>query len=167
MKRSGLFPARRFVAAVAFAATLVPAQAAEVLGANDQPVHDAARLGSGAEVQAILKATPPARDARTLNGTTPLHLAATNPDISALKVLIASGADVNARNNEGVTPLHMAAYTLRAEHAQILLEAGADPGIKTHNGRDALSMARKNMANEVAGVISLWILKGCKPRVPC
>jgi hypothetical protein len=61
----------------------------------------------------------------------------------------------------------MAANTLRASHAQILLEAGADPSIKTHAGRDALSMARKSMANEVPGVISLWILKGRKAGQPC
>jgi ankyrin repeat protein len=140
---------------------------AQMLGANDQPIHDAARIGTGAEVEAILKATPAARDARTGLGSTPLHLAATNPDTSAMKVLIAAGADVNARDADGATPLHMAAYTLRATHAQILLEAGADPNIKTHAGRDALSMARKNMANEVAGVISLWILKGCKAGKPC
>jgi len=95
---------------------------AQVLGANDQPIHDAARLGSGAQVQTILKATPAARDARTALGSTPLHLAATNPDSSS---------------------------------------------IKTHAGRDPMSMARKNMANEVAGVISLWVLKGCKAGKPC
>jgi ankyrin repeat protein len=140
---------------------------AQVLGANDKPIHDAARLGSGAAVQAILSASPGERDARTGMGSTPLHLAATNPDISALKVLIAAGADVNARDGDGATPLHMAAYTLRAAHAQSLLEAGADTTLKTNAGRDALSMARKNMANEVAGVISLWILKGCKAGKPC
>lgn len=140
---------------------------AQVLGANDKPIHDAARIGSGTEVQAILSASPAERDARTGMGSTPLHLAATNPDISALKVLIAAGADVNARDGDGATPLHMAAYTLRAAHAQLLLEAGADTTVKTHAGRDPLSMARKNMANEVAGVISLWILKGCKAGKPC
>lgn len=140
---------------------------AQVLGANDKPIHDAARLGSGAEVRAILSASPADRDARTGLGSTPLHLAATNPDVSALKVLIAAGADVNARDNDGATPLHMAAYTLRAANAQLLLEAGADTTVKTNAGRDPLSMARKNMANEVAGVISLWILKGCKAGKPC
>lgn len=144
----------------------LPARA-DTLGANDQPIHDAARIGTGAEVSAILKATPVARDARTGLGSTPLHLAATNPDTSALKTLIAAGADVNARTNDGTTPLHMAAYTQHAEHARLLLEAGADVTIKTHAGRDALSMARKNMANEVAGVISLWVLKGCKAGKPC
>ncbi len=140
---------------------------AQMLGANDQPIHDTARLGTGAQIQAILKANPSARDVRTGLGSTPVHLAATNPDISVLKALIAAGADVNAKDNEGVTPLHLAAYTQRASHAQVLLEAGADPTVKSHAGRDALSMARKAMANEAAGVISLWILKGCKAGKPC
>jgi ankyrin repeat protein len=158
---------RRGVAALLACLVLALPVCAQVLGANDQPIHDAARLGSGAQVQTILKATPAARDARTALGSTPLHLAATNPDSSALKALLAAGADVNARDNDGATPLHMAAYTLRSANAQLLLEGGADVNIKTHAGRDPMSMARKNMANEVAGVISLWVLKGCKAGKPC
>lgn len=140
---------------------------AETLGANDQPIHDAARIGNGKEVAALLKVQPLARDTRTSQGSTPLHLAATNPDISSLKALIAAGADPNARDGEGATPLHMAAYTQNAKHAQLLLEAGADPQAKTNAGRDPTSMARKVMANEAAGVISLWILKGCQPKKVC
>jgi hypothetical protein len=30
-----------------------------------------------------------------------------------------------------------------------------------------LSMARKVRADELAGIISLWILKGCQPGKPC
>lgn len=149
------------------ALAVVPAARGQVLGAHDQPIHDAARLGTGAEVQAILKANPAARDARTILGVTPLHLAATNPDVSALKALIAAGADANAKDNDGLTPLHMAAYTQRAPNAQLLLDAGADPTVKSHAGRDPLSMARKAMAHEVAGIVSLWILKGCKAGKPC
>jgi ankyrin repeat protein len=145
----------------------LPLQAEQVLGANDQPIHDAARLGSGKDVSAILKTQPAARDVRTAQGSTPLHLAATNPDISALKALLAAGADSNARDGDGATPLHMAAYTQNARHAQLLLEAGADPYAKTNAGRDPTSMARKVMANEAAGVISLWILKGCQAGKPC
>ena len=145
----------------------LPAQAQQVLGANDQPIHDAARIGSGKEVTAILTTQPGARDFRTAQGSTPLHLAATNPDISALTALLAAGADPNARDGDGATPLHMAAYTQNARHAQLLLEAGADPYAKTNAGRDTTSMARKVMANEAAGVISLWILKGCQAGKPC
>lgn len=139
----------------------------QTLGAGDQPIHDAARLGSGRDIERILKDNPMARDARTPAGSTPLHLAATNPDLSALKALVAAGADPNARDSEGATPLHMAAYTQNANQAQALLEAGADPMAKTNIGRDPTSMARKAMANEAAGVISLWILKGCKAGKPC
>ncbi len=145
----------------------LPAQAQEVLGANDQPIHDAARIGSGKDVTSILTTQPGARDVPTAQGSTPLHLAATNPDISALTALLAAGADPNARDGDGATSLHMAAYTQNAKHAQLLLEAGADPYAKTNAGRDPTSMARKAMANEAAGVISLWILKACKAGKSC
>jgi ankyrin repeat protein len=161
------------VVALILATGLVPVLAAEeekapvVLGANDQPIHDAARLGSGKDVEKILKANPAMRDVRTQHGSTPLHLAATNPDLSALKVLIAAGADVNARDSEGLTPLHMTAYTQNAKQAELLLQAGSDPFAKTNSGRDPTSLARKTRSDEVSGVISLWILKGCKAGKPC
>lgn len=162
-------------AAVTLAAALSPAlpaaadsePAPAVIGAHDQPIHDAARMGGGKDVEKILKANPGMRDARTQHGSTPLHLAATNPDPGPLKVLLAAGADVNARDSEGLTPLHMTAYTQGAKQAELLLRAGADPFAKTHAGRDPTSMARKTRSDEVAGVISLWILKGCKPKQAC
>lgn len=158
----------RYWAILAVAMATATAQAeGKPLGAGDQPIHDAARIGSGKDVESILRVSPTARDARTPQGSTPMHLAATNPDVSALRSLVAAGADPNARDSDGATPLHMAAYTQNARHAQILLEAGADPMAKTNIGRDPTSMARKAMANEAAGVISLWILKGCKAGKPC
>jgi ankyrin repeat protein len=81
--------------------------------------------------------------------------------------LIAAGANVNARDREGLTPLHMAAFSTRTKHATPLLEAGADPSLKTNAGRDVLSMARKVRADEFAGVVSLWLLKDCKPGKLC
>ena len=133
----------------------------------DRPIHDAARIGNGEDVRKLLKADPKQRDVRTELGSTPLHLAAMNPDTSALKALIAAKADPNARDNEGATPLHMAAYASRPVHVQLLLEVGADAMAKTDNGRDPGSMARKVKADETAGVLSLWILKGCKAGKPC
>ncbi|MBT9520140.1 MAG: ankyrin repeat domain-containing protein [Dechloromonas sp.] len=133
----------------------------------DRPIHDAARAGNGDDVRRLLKADPKQREVRTGQGSTPLHLAATNPDTTAMKALIAAGADVMARDNDGATPLHMAAYSSRAKNVQILLEAGADPFAKTDNGRDPGSMARKVKADEAAGVLSLWVLKGCQAGKPC
>lgn len=137
------------------------------LDVNELPIHDAARLGTEHEVELLLKAAPQNRDARTSLGSTPLHFAAMNPDTGPLIVLVAAGANPNARDGEGRTPLHMAAFTTHTAHAKLLLQAGADPLLKTDAGRDVLSLARKVRADEVAGEISLWILKGCKPGRAC
>jgi ankyrin repeat protein len=137
------------------------------LGMNELPIHDAARSGTRAEVEKLLKADPALRDARTPMGSTPLHFAALNLDPGPLAALLAAGAKINARDKEGMTPLHMAAFSTRLEQTKLLLAAGADVYAKNELGRDPLSLARKVRADEVAGVISLWVLKGCKPRVAC
>lgn len=137
------------------------------LDANELPIHDAARMGAQHEVELLLKTAPQTRDARTSLGSTPLHFAAMNPDTGPLRVLVAAGANPNARDSEGRTPLHMAAFSTHTAHAKLLLQAGADPLLKTDAGRDVLSLARKVRADEVAGEISLWILKGCKPGRAC
>lgn len=145
-----------------------PVGAEAVLGKNELPIHDAARMGNGADMARILKADPGLRDVPTPTlGSTPLHLAALNVDSGPLNVLIAAGAPVNARDGNGATPLHMAAFATRTESAKLLLQAGADPLIKTHDGRDVASMARRVRADEVAGIVSLWLLKGCKPGMAC
>lgn len=151
--------------AMSLCAPLGAAQAP--LGANEQPIHDAARMGKRADVETILKATPQARDARSPLGITPLHYAAMNEDSGPLKALLAAGAAVNARDGEGRTPLHLAAFSTRTANAKLLLEGGADPTLKTDAGRDVLSMARKVRADELAGIVSLWILKGCQAGKPC
>lgn len=156
---------RRLILPLLLAGLSLPAIAEKQ--SPDLAIHDAARLGSGVDIQRLLKSDSKQRDQRTALGSTPLHLAATNPDTSTLKALLAAGADPNARDNDGATPLHMAAYASRPLHTQILLEAGADPQAKTDNGRDPGSMARKVKSDETAGVLSLWILKGCKPGKPC
>lgn len=134
---------------------------------NEAPIHFTARSGKRADMEQILRADPKQRDVTTAYGSTPLHMAALNADPGPLQALIAVGAPVNARDSEGATPLHMAAYATRTKHAELLLQAGADPLLKTNIGRDVLSMARKVRADELAGVVSLWILKGCKPGKPC
>lgn len=137
------------------------------LGMNEQPIHDAARMGNRQQMESILKTTPQARDARSPLGITPLHYAAMNEDSGPLKALLAAGAAVNVRDGEGRTPLHMAAFSTRTANAKLLLEGGADPTLKTDAGRDVLSMARKVRADELAGIVSLWILKGCQAGKPC
>jgi ankyrin repeat protein len=161
---------RRFARTLLLCCALLPASAfpAEATPAkNELPIHDAARVGTRQDVERLLKENPANRDARTDLGATPLHYAALNEDGGPLLALIAAGASVNARDRDGLTPLHMAAFATRTKHALPLLQAGADPALVTNAGRDVLSMARKVRADEFAGVVSLWLLKGCKPGKPC
>ena len=148
------------------AAAPVRAQTPGATSGSDQPVHALAREGSRSEMEQLLRSDARLRDARSALGATPLHLAATNADTGPLQALIAAGANPNARDGEGRTPLHMAAFATRTAAARLLLQAGADPQLKTDAGRDVLSLARRVRADELAGEVSLWILKGCKPGKP-
>lgn len=133
----------------------------------EHPILNTARTGTAQDVAIALASDPGSRDIRTEIGSTPLHLAAANAAPGGLQALVAAGADPNARDHDGMTPLHVAAYSQNAAHARLLLEAGADPYALTASGRDPTSVARKAMAYEVAGVISLWLLKKCAPGKPC
>jgi ankyrin repeat protein len=140
----------------------------EVKAGFDAPIHKAAREGRRGEVERILAATPDVRDLPAGNmASTPLHLAALNLDSGPLQALLAAGAKVNVRDNTGATPLHMAAFATRTENVKLLLKAGADPYIRNEAGRDAMSMARKARADEAAGIIAIWLLKGCKAGMDC
>ena len=130
-------------------------------------IHDLAKAGTGAQVQALLASHPELLNVKNVRGSTPLHLAAINPDPTAVAVLLAAGADVKAADEEGFTPLHMAAFHRQADYALLFLEAGADVNAKTTAGRTPLGMAEKARADETAGVISLWVLKGCTPGHGC
>lgn len=150
-------------AAVAFAQNMPSADVTQ----GNQPIHDVAKTGTGEKLKALLAKEPTLLNVKNVRGSTPLHLAAINPDPSVIDVLLAAGADVNVADEEGFTPLHMAAFHRQADYALLLLEAGADVNAKTVYGRTPLSMAEKARADETSGVISLWILKGCKPKQGC
>lgn len=154
-------------AAILLAIFALSCNANENASILEHPILNAARNGTAKDIETTLRREPNSRDLRTALGSTPLHLAAANAAPNSLKALLAAGADPNLRDKEGLTPLHVAAYSQNATHAQLLLESGADPALKTNAGRDPTSMARKVMANEVAGVISLWLLKQCTAGKPC
>lgn len=134
---------------------------------GNQLVHDVAKTGTGARLAELLAKNPALLNVKNVRGSTPLHLAAINPDPTVIQVLLEKGAAVNVADEEGFTPLHMAAFHRQADYALLLLEAGANVEAKTTSGRTPLSMAEKARADETAGVISLWVLKGCKPKQGC
>ena len=88
------------------------------------PIHDAAKTGDLAGVQAELDKGVDANEAdRSFYNLTPLHWAISK---GVAELLISEGADVNAITLEGSTPLHFAAWNGRKEIAEILIDNGAN-----------------------------------------
>ncbi|MCX6951910.1 MAG: ankyrin repeat domain-containing protein [Verrucomicrobia bacterium] len=77
-------------------------------------------VGLGALASA--PAQPAARDA---DGNTPLHLAALNHDVAAVRTLLAAGSEVDAKNTAEATPLLYGAG--HPEIVRLLLARGANP----------------------------------------
>ena len=96
-------------------------------------------------------------NARTLDGTTPLHWAVISQfaDLAMLNLLLDAGADVNAKNDKGRTPLHEAVaerFPLMAdvgrgpdpEMVALLLDRGADVSATDGEGKTACQWAQQH-----------------------
>jgi ankyrin repeat protein len=119
------------------------------------PIHDAARTGDLAGVQAELNKGVDV-NAKNDDGQTPLHEAANWGHKETAELLIANGADVNARTGGwlNVTPLHR---TETKEIAELLIANGADVNAKDGTGRTPLHNAAIQGHKEIA---ELLIAKG-------
>lgn len=90
-------------------------------------------VGLGALDGAAGQTPPPTPAPRDASGNTPLHLAALNHDVAAVRTLLAAGAEVDAKNGAEATPLLYGAGD--AEIVRLLLVRGANPNAasKTKN----------------------------------
>uniref|UniRef100_A0A3P9L274 Transient receptor potential channel pyrexia n=1 Tax=Oryzias latipes TaxID=8090 RepID=A0A3P9L274_ORYLA len=76
------------------------------------------------------------KDARTLlDCQTPLHYAAKNDAVGAIRLLLQAGASSSCTDYKNRTPLHLAANMERSEAARVLLELGAEAGVKDSDGQ--------------------------------
>ncbi|KAF2841311.1 asparaginase-domain-containing protein [Patellaria atrata CBS 101060] len=82
---------------------------------------------------------------------TPLHIAATSPNVEILREFLSQGASVHMRNREGRTPLFLAADAGLKDHVRLLREAGA------HFHLDEMNSARLRRSSDGAGI---WGLAG-------
>jgi ankyrin repeat protein len=93
-------------------------------------------------------------NAKTVDGRTPLHAAATLPaGASVVKVLLDAGADVEARTITGNTPL-FDAVAASEENTRILLDKGANPNATSRTGATPLMGARSS------DVVALLVTRG-------
>jgi ankyrin repeat protein len=93
-------------------------------------IHEAAKQGDLAKVEALLKENPNLANVKDDEGFTPLHLASFAGKREVVEFLLTRKADINARANDGQTPLHEAAKEGHKEVTALLVAKGADVGAK-------------------------------------
>jgi ankyrin repeat protein len=97
------------------------------------------------------------------DGTTALHWAAYNDDLSLVKLLIGAGAKPDARTRlRGLTPLHMAAETGDAVLIDVLLKAGAQVDALNESGTTPLMIAS---ASGSTGAVATLLAHGADVNV--
>ena len=119
------------------------------------PIHDAARVGDLAGVQAELDkgVDVNAKDENDEAGWTPLHRAAMHGSKEIAELLIAEGANLNAKNEWGGTPLHYAARRGYKEDVELLIAEGADVNAMDDFGRTPLDWAKRRKHKETADLL--------------
>lgn len=72
---------------------------------------------------------------RTPEGDTCLHIAAHRGDLEAIRILVASGMNLDIKGDMGSTPLHVACLAKNSEAANLLVSLGANKSIADEFGR--------------------------------
>jgi ankyrin repeat protein/L-ascorbate metabolism protein UlaG (beta-lactamase superfamily) len=109
----------------------------------------AARSDDDRLLRALLRENPGICNARDADGHTPLHIAALNGSIAALRELIEAGADPNVRSNSGRTPLLLAAFAGEPDAYLQLRDAGADTATTDLSGTTLLHAAAAGGSMEI------------------
>lgn len=76
------------------------------------------------------------------DGWSPIHYAATGPDVRVVRLLLDRGAPLEPRSPLGHTPLMMAARWGSEASVELLLARGANPRLVNDDKLDAIDLAR-------------------------
>ncbi len=90
----------------------------------------------------------------------PLHRAAEDGDIDAMKSAIQGGEELDGTDRRGMTPLHQAAAKGRVKAVRLLLRKGSDPQLKDRMGRTAIVIAAEEQQTAVVDLLENWAKRG-------
>jgi ankyrin repeat protein len=127
-------------------------------------IFEASALGLEDRISALLAADRGRVSAYAPDGFYPLGLAAFFGHAGAVRLLLASGADVHAaaRNPFKVRPVHAAAASRNLDILRAVLEAGGDPNVPQQQGFVPLHEAASSGNREMA---ELLVKHGANPRL--
>ncbi|MCG8340212.1 MAG: ankyrin repeat domain-containing protein [Cytophagales bacterium] len=110
------------------------------------------------EVAAYLTEQDATVDAKTNDGSTPLHLAAQEDHKELAKLLLDKGADVEVKDeNNGQASLHLAAERGHLEVLNLLLQRGACINARDRNNETPLSLAIRSSNYSIAKALLTFI----------
>ena len=138
----------RHLSAACALAFLLPATAA----AADAPLRDAVERGAPAAVRALIDKGADV-NAKSVDGTTPLHWAVYADRLEIALMLLRAGARAAEGDRYGVTPLYLAAENGNADMIRYLIDAGADPNAVDPAGETALMTAARTGAPDALRVL--------------
>lgn len=132
----------------------IPVKVAAIRQEFPMTLHDAAanELDLTGEVQTLL-AIGADINAKTGDGTTPLHMAARKGRTEIAKFLIDKGAKVNEPNAEGQTALRFAVGGGFRDTVAALLAKGAEAQYVDQEGNTLLHVAANQNYNEIAALL--------------
>lgn len=118
-------------------------------------IFEAAATRQTARVEALIKEDPTLVNAYSVDGFTPLGLAAFFGHPKIVDVLLAAGAEVNAASRETMkmTPLASALAAQQNDIARTLIEHGADVNAKAENDLSPLHTAAARGNLELATLL--------------
>ncbi|BCR94918.1 uncharacterized protein AKAW2_11964A [Aspergillus luchuensis] len=96
-------------------------------------LHAAAACRTSDGLKSLLHKHGADMNARLLNGSLPIHSAASRGTPENLGILLEAGADINATDDNGRTPLHWAADSGNWETTEALLDRGALVNVKSQD----------------------------------
>jgi uncharacterized protein len=118
-------------------------------------VFEAAAVGDTGRLRGLLSEEPDRVGSWSVDGFTPLHLAAFFGHPDAVRLLLEHGADVTptSENGLGVTPLQSAVAGRDLEAVRAILDAGAEVDVREQAGFTPLHAAAQNGDGDIARLL--------------